>query len=90
MVKSCNVENCTRFSVTQWMIGVTLLIMLGMQTYIINRVDKIELTVKELTTSVYMFNSNLILDQAMTINNEKRLTSLENSFDSFFLKKIKK
>ena len=86
MVKNCNVDNCTRFTVTQWMISVTLAIMIAMQAYIVKRVDRIEENVKGVKDIINTVKTDLIEDQVMVENNEKRLSLLEHSMTRFFLR----
>jgi len=39
---SCDADSCTRFAVTQWLIGILMTVMLGTQVYIVTRLDSIE------------------------------------------------
>lgn len=86
MTKTCNVDSCTRFTVTQWIISIALVIMVAMQSYIISRVDKIEISVKEVKSSIEVTNAGLIADQATAKINEKRIADLENSVTRIFLR----
>jgi len=77
MVKSCNVETCTRFTVTQWVIGIAVVIMVGMQGYIIKRVDKMETGFGVLSNSISMENLTIVKAEADIKNNAARIKSLE-------------
>lgn len=50
--KVCDVDNCSRFNVTQWVIGIAVLLMLASQGYLIKRIDNIEITLSKKIGSV--------------------------------------
>lgn len=86
MTKSCNVDSCTRFTVTQWIISIALVIMVAMQSYIISRVDKIETNVKDVKVSVETINAGGVAISAASKINEQRISALENSVTRLFLR----
>lgn len=52
--KTCQVESCARFTVTQWVIGFATGAMLLTQGYLINRIEKIEDVLGDKITGIDM------------------------------------